>query len=82
MTVDNAHRSDSGTDIEIDLFRDGDGEGITALFREVYGEGYPIKLFYDPAAIARANAAGDYYSITASQTRVPCRSHRRRPACR
>jgi GNAT superfamily N-acetyltransferase len=67
MTVDNAHRSDSGTDIEIGLFRDGDGEGITALFREVYGEGYPIKLFYDPAAIARANAAGDYYSITARQ---------------
>lgn len=67
MAVDNANRSDSGTDIEISLFRDGDGAGITALFRDVYGEGYPIKLFYDPAAIARANTTGDYYSIIARQ---------------
>jgi len=68
MAIDNTNRSDSGTGLEISLFREGDGEGITALFRDVYGEGYPIKLFYDPAAIARANAAGDYYSITARQS--------------
>lgn len=67
MAVDSANRSDNGTGLEIGLFREGDGEGITALFRDVYGDGYPIKLFYDPAAIPRANAAGDYYSIIARQ---------------
>jgi len=67
MTFDSQHDPNSDASLEIDLFRDGDGDGIAGLFRAVYGEGYPIKLFYDPAALARANAAGDYYSIIARQ---------------
>jgi GNAT superfamily N-acetyltransferase len=70
MTTDSKNDPNRDASLEIDLFRDGDGEGITALFREVYGEGYPVKLFYDPAALARANAAGDYYSIIARQAGV------------
>ncbi len=70
MTPDSKNHPDRDPNLEIDLFRDGDGEEITALFREVYGEGYPVKLFYDPAALARANAVGDYYSIIARQAGV------------
>lgn len=46
-------------------FRPGDADGIVRLFRAVYGEGYPIRLFYDPAAITAANREGRYYSICA-----------------
>jgi len=46
-------------------FRPDDADGIVDLFRAVYGEGYPIRLFYDPAAITAANTEGRYYSICA-----------------
>ncbi len=60
------HKDDrDGLDIVLDRFRPGDAPGITALFREVYGEGYPIRLFYDPIALAEANDRGDYYSFVA-----------------
>ena len=36
-----------------------------ALFRGVYGEGYPIKIFYDEKELTDANAQGQYYSIVA-----------------
>ncbi len=55
----------NGLGIETDGFRPGDASGITALFREVYGEGYPIKLFYDPIALTEANDRGDYLSFVA-----------------
>ncbi|HRY44950.1 MAG TPA: hypothetical protein P5164_13485 [Thermoanaerobaculia bacterium] len=53
----------AGPAVEVGPFREGDGEGIAALFREVYGDGYPVKVFYDPVALARANAEGETYSI-------------------
>jgi hypothetical protein len=46
-------------------FRHEDADGIVDLFRAVYGEGYPIRLFYDAAAIIDANKEGRYYSIVA-----------------
>jgi len=46
-------------------FRPEDADGIVNLFRAVYGKGYPIRLFYDPAAITAANREGRYYSICA-----------------
>ena len=49
----------------VDSFRPEDAEGIVRLFRAVYGEHYPIRLFYDPAAITAANREGRYYSIVA-----------------
>ena len=49
----------------IDYFRPEDAEGIVRLFRAVYGEDYPIRLFYDPTAIIAANEEGRYYSICA-----------------
>ena len=42
-----------------------DAEGIVRLFQSVYGENYPIRLFYDPAAIVAANQDGRYFSIVA-----------------
>ena len=47
----------------IGAFRPEDAEGIVALFRAVYGEGYPIRLFYDPQAIVRGNRDGSTLSI-------------------
>lgn len=49
----------------VSSFRPDDAEGIADLFRSVYGEHYPIRLFYDPAAITAANLEGRYYSICA-----------------
>lgn len=49
----------------VDYFRPEDAEGIVRLFRAVYGEAYPIRLFYDPAAIIAANEDGRYYTICA-----------------
>ena len=40
-------------------------EGIVRLFKAVYGDGYPIKIFYDAEALTRANVTGEYYSIVA-----------------
>lgn len=51
--------------IEVDLFRPADAKGIVQLFRAVYGEGYPIKVFYDERGLTDANADGEYYSIVA-----------------
>lgn len=49
----------------VGYFRPEDAEGIVRLFHAVYGEHYPIRLFYDPAAIVAANQDGRYYSIVA-----------------
>ena len=46
-------------------FRPEDAEGIVRLFLEIYGEGYPIRLFYDPEAVIAANRDGEYISIVA-----------------
>ncbi len=51
--------------VQVEFFRPEDAEGIVRLFRAVYGEAYPIKIFYDPKALTQANASGDYYSIVA-----------------
>ena len=50
---------------QVDFLRPEDAEGIARLFRAVYGEDYPIKIFYDPKALTQANVSGDYYSIVA-----------------
>ncbi len=52
-----------GDAFEVDTFRPGDAEGIATLFRAVYGEAYPVRIFYDPQALTEANFNGTYYSI-------------------
>lgn len=50
---------------EVGLFCPEDAEGVARLFRSVHGEEYPIKMFYDPVQLIKANQEGDYYSIVA-----------------
>lgn len=40
-------------------------EGIASLFSNVYGDSYPVRLFYDPQALIAANKDGSAYSIVA-----------------
>lgn len=49
----------------VGCFRPEDAGGIVRLFHAVYGEGYPIRLFYDQQAIIAANEAEEYYSFVA-----------------
>ena len=48
---------------QVDYFKPTDAVGIVNLFHAVYGDDYPIRLFYDPEAIIAANEKGNYYSI-------------------
>ncbi|MHC1742349.1 MAG: hypothetical protein AB9873_04865 [Syntrophobacteraceae bacterium] len=53
---------------EVDLFRPGDAEGVTQLFRMVYGDGYPVRTFIDPRQLIEENAAGRTLSSVARTT--------------
>ena len=59
------NKTATGRLFEVDMFHPEDAEGIVRIFRSVYGDGYPIKIFYDPKALTDANENGDYYSIVA-----------------
>ncbi|MDQ7784187.1 MAG: hypothetical protein RDU20_14980 [Desulfomonilaceae bacterium] len=50
----------SGCDYHIGLFEPEDAVGIVELFRDVYGDEYPIRIFYDPDALIEANREGTY----------------------
>ncbi|MDQ7825331.1 MAG: hypothetical protein RDV48_21195 [Candidatus Eremiobacteraeota bacterium] len=54
-----------GNTFDVGHFKNEDAAGIVKLFRSVYGEGYPIKLFYDEEALREANKEGRYLSIAA-----------------
>ncbi len=66
MTTDKQN-SPEGTEkpFEVGLMRPEEAEGVARLFRSVHGEDYPIKIFYDPEKLTRANEEGDYYSVIA-----------------
>lgn len=69
--MDENGREKAGTGdgvFEVGHFRAEDAEGIVKLFLAVYGEHYPIRLFYDPQAIIRANEEGSYCSVVARST--------------
>lgn len=51
--------------IEIDFFRDEDAAGIARLFRDVYGEHYPIRIYYEPEQLIAENAGGRIISCVA-----------------
>jgi GNAT superfamily N-acetyltransferase len=59
------HEIGAGETVAVGLFRPEDGPGISRLFQEVYGDGYPVKVFYDPGALAEAYDAGANYSVVA-----------------
>jgi len=55
----------TGQEIEIDFFRAEDAPGIAGLFRQVYGEGYPINIYYIPERLIEENEAGHIISSVA-----------------
>jgi hypothetical protein len=67
MSEKQIHGSFNGaeTAFEVGLLRPEDAEGVVRLFRSVHGQDYPIKIFYDPVKLIRANQEGEYYSIVA-----------------
>jgi len=52
-------------EIGIDFFRTEDAPGIARLFRQVYGEEYPIRTYYLPDRLIEENAAGRIISCVA-----------------
>lgn len=46
---------------QIDQFRPSDAAGVVALYRNVYGEEYPVKSVYDPASLIRQTETGETY---------------------
>lgn len=48
-----------------DLFQPKDAQGVVALFKTVYGEGYPIRTFMEPQRLIEENAAGRVISSVA-----------------
>ncbi len=57
--------SNNRAGFSVGLFEPERASGITDLFKAVYGDAYPIRIFYSPEEIIRANRAGDYISVTA-----------------
>ena len=49
----------------VDLLRDEDAPGVTELFLQVYGQGYPIRHFLDPNELIKKNRSGEVISSVA-----------------
>jgi hypothetical protein len=58
-----------GQQVEIGLFRPQDAVGVAALFRAVYGEGYPVKVYYQPDQLIAAVERGDVIQVVARTPR-------------
>ena len=56
---------DKGLSYVLDRFRPEDAPGVVELFKAVYGDGYPIRLFYDAQALIEANKTGQYITVVA-----------------
>lgn len=55
----------SGRDYKIALFEPGDAAGVAQLFREVYGDGYPVKIVYNPGQLVAAFENNEYIPVLA-----------------
>lgn len=51
--------------IEISTFQPEDALGVARLFTAVYGDGYPVKLVYDPDALVAAFESGENIPVVA-----------------
>lgn len=49
----------------VDLFRPEDAQGVVRLFQAVYGDDYPVKIYYNPEKLTEANRTGDCHSVVA-----------------
>jgi hypothetical protein len=55
--------SDRGFDI--DVFKPSDAPAVGQLFKDVYGDGYPVKTVYHPEQLVSAFQNGDYIPVVA-----------------
>lgn len=55
----------SESNYTIDVFQESDAAGVAELFREVYGEGYPVKIVYRPDELVRAFRDAEYIPVLA-----------------
>jgi len=55
----------SERDYKIDLFKPSDAAGVVKLFTEVYGDGYPVKIVYNPEQLVTGFQTGEYIPILA-----------------
>jgi hypothetical protein len=69
MSSIDVQRIAPGQAVEVDFLRPEDAEGVAALFRAVYGESYPHRVYYEPQALREANAAGRIISSVARTDR-------------
>jgi hypothetical protein len=58
-----------GQEVEIGLFQPQDAPGVAALFRAVYGEGYPVKVYYQPDQLIAAVEQGEIIQVVARTAR-------------
>ena len=55
----------SNAGIEVRLMQAADAAGVVELYKTVYGNDYPVKTVYDPAAIIEQQNNGEMYRIIA-----------------
>lgn len=55
----------SGRDYNIGVFMPSDAAGVAQLFREVYGDGYPVKIVYNPEELVAAFENNEYIPVVA-----------------
>lgn len=55
----------SDGDYKIDLFKPDDAPGVAQLFSAVYGDGYPVKIVYNPEQLVAAFQNNEYIPVLA-----------------
>jgi hypothetical protein len=72
---ENQKEVEPGQSYEYDLFRPDDAEGVTSLFKTVYGVDYPIRTFIEPRRLIEENAAARTISAVARTPRGDIVAH-------
>ncbi len=62
---DHVYRVRAGQEVVVERFRPEHAEGVVGCFRRVYGDGYPIKTYYDPRRLIEENEALRTISVVA-----------------
>lgn len=60
-----AAKTERGSNPTVRRLTPEDAPGVAQLFRDVYGESYPIPMFYDAEALVATVRAGDIFSVIA-----------------
>ncbi|MFH1033539.1 MAG: hypothetical protein V1806_03450 [Pseudomonadota bacterium] len=58
-----------GQEVEIGLFRHQDASGVAACFEAVYGQDYPVKVYYNPQEMIAAVESGEIIPVVARTPR-------------